>query len=415
MQISIHGSGQEVGRSAIMVDDSKTRIMLDYGVKLNPEPPSYPAKPEKADAVILSHAHLDHSGALPVFYRKGKIPAFMTDASLDLAALLLKDSIKVAKKNGYSTPFEKNELNKMIRNAKLVRYNEKFRVNNFNCRLYDAGHIPGSAGTLLENRGRRIFYTGDIQTAGSRLLAGCRLPEKTDILITESTYSYRNHQPRENEEKRFIEMIEATIADEETALIPVFAVGRAQEILLILEEYKSKIAIDGMARKASEIIASYGAYLRDAKKLRSILKRIHFVTKESRETVVKKYPIVISSAGMLGGGPAINYLREISRTPESKVLFTGFLVEDSPGWNLIKTKVFENGEERFRVHSELQQINLSAHTDRSGLLDIIEKTKPETVICVHGEENNCREFARYIEEEKGISAYAPKNGETIKV
>ena len=143
MQIKIHGSGQEVGRSAIMLDDGKTKVMLDYGVKLQPEPPSYPAKPEKIDAVILSHAHLDHSGALPVFYRKGKIPAFMTDVTLDLSALLLKDSIKVAKKNGYSTPFEKNELNKMIKNARLVRYNEKFRVNNFNCRLYDAGHIPG--------------------------------------------------------------------------------------------------------------------------------------------------------------------------------------------------------------------------------------------------------------------------------
>ncbi len=415
MQISIHGAGQEVGRSAILVGDNKTNVMLDYGVKLHPEPPSYPLKPEKIDAIILSHAHLDHCGALPVFYRKSKLPLFMTDITLDLTTLLIKDSIKVAKKNGYSTPFANNDLSRMVKSTKIVRYGEKFRAGDFNCRLYDAGHIPGSSGVLMESRGKKVFYTGDIQTADSRLLKGCKLPEKVDVLITESTYSYRDHIARKNEEKRFIELVEETIADEETALIPVFAIGRSQEILLILEEYKSKIAMDGMARKASDIIASYGAYLNDAKKLRAILRKIHFVTKESRAGVIKKYPIIVSTAGMLGGGPSVNYLREISRMPESKVLFTGFLVEDSPGWNLIKTKIFENEEERFKVHSELQQINLSAHTDRSGLLEIIEKTRPETVICVHGEEENCKNFAKFLEDEKGITAYAPKNGDAIRL
>ena len=118
---------------------------------------------------------------------------------------------------------------------------------------------------------------------------------------------------------------------------------------------------------------------------------------------------------MLGGGPAVNYLREIRSNAKSRVLFTGFLVEDSPGWKLIKTNIFENAEERFDVHCELQQFELSAHTDKTGLLDIIRKTRPEKVICIHGEGKYCESFAKEVQEKFKIDAVAPKNGEVIKL
>ena len=414
MQLEVLGSGMEVGKSALLLSEGGCNILMDYGVKLQPEPPKYPPMIKRADGIILSHAHLDHSGGLPSLYKKSKPHLFMTDVTLDLATLLLMDSLKVSMKNGYGCPFSKNDIKHMIKNTKNVHYGEKFKVDKFSCRLFDAGHIPGSAGMLLETKNKKIFYTGDIQTNDSNLLAGCRLPEKCDVLITESTYSMRDHPSRESEEKRLLDAVEESMANDETALIPVFAVGRAQEILLILEKYANKIALDGMARTASDVISDYAAYLKNPKKLSAVLKKVNWVhSNDERDKALKKNPIIVTSAGMMGGGPAVHYLRGMAHRKASKVLFTGFLVEDSPGRNLIETSVFKNAEEQFHVHCDLQQLNLSAHTDRTGLFAIIERTKPSTVICVHGDSNE--QFAKDIEERFGITAIAPNNGEVIKL
>ncbi|MEK6888200.1 MAG: MBL fold metallo-hydrolase [Candidatus Aenigmatarchaeota archaeon] len=410
-EIEILGSGREVGRSAILVSGKK-RIMMDFGVKIEPEPPKYPPT-EKVDAAIISHAHLDHVGAAPLLFKKGKQPIYMNDVTLELGTMLIKDSMKVARMEGFGTPFDKTDVKRMVKNTKIVRYNERFNVGEFSCTLWDSGHIPGSSSVLLNGR-KKIFYTADIQTRPSNLLGACKLPDKVDVLITESTYGTKNQTPRKSEEKRLLEAVEETVKNNGVALMPVFAVGRAQEVMLILKDYADKIALDGMAKIASEIIGEYGGYIKNPNGFRALLKKVKFIrTNEERAAALKKYPIIIASAGMLGGGPAVRYLKEIQSLKDSKVLFTGFLVEDSPGRNLIETRIFENGEERFSVHADLQQIGLSAHADRTGLMDIIRRTRPETVICVHGDK--CDEFAKDIEKEFNIQAFAPKNGEKIKV
>ena len=305
MQLEILGNGGEIGRSAFLLNDGKKKIMLDYGVKLQPEPPQYPmlAKP---DAVVLTHAHLDHSGSLPRLYVNRRPTLVMNDVTLELTNLLVEDSIKVGKKQGYAVPFGIPELKQMNKATRFVRYGENFRIGDMRCSLHDAGHIPGSASILVEDE-KKVFYTGDIQTESSNLLHPARLPKKVDTLILESTYGDRVRRKREEEEQRFVESVEEALAREEAALIPVFAVGRAQEVLLLLENNANKIALDGMAKKASEIVAKYGAYTKDRKRLKNILRKVHWVhTRKQRMQALKKYPLIVSSAGMLGGGPAIH-------------------------------------------------------------------------------------------------------------
>lgn len=409
--IKVLGAGQEVGKSALMVEGKK-KIVLDYGIKVQPEPPSYPIK-EKVDAGIICHAHLDHVGAAPMLMRKGSIPVYMNDLTLELGIMLIKDSMKVAKKEGFTVPFTNNDVKRLVKNTKIVRYNEKFRIGDFSCELWDSGHIPGSSSVVLDN-GKKIFYTSDIQTRASHLLNPCKLPGKVDTLIIESTYGSRDQADRRDEEKRLVDTVEETISKGGVALIPVLAVGRAQEVMMILKNFSGKIALDGMAKTSSEIINEYSHYLKNPKEYKELIRRVKFLREEKdRQKALDRYPIIIASAGMLSGGPAVRYLREIQKHKNSSVIFTSFLAEDSPGYGLTKTNVFENEDERFDVHCDIHQIELSAHADRTGLFDIIRTTQPKQVVCVHGD--NTQDFAKSIEEELGIDAFAPKNNEIVKV
>ncbi len=242
----------------------------------------------------------------------------------------------------------------------------------------------------------------------------CHLPKDIDILIMESTYSKREHPLRLQEEKNLIALVEEVVNKNSTALLPVFAIGRSQEVLFILEKFTSKIAIDGMARKATEIIFEHSSSIKDHVRLRKILNRIFTIhDSKDREFALKNYPIIISTAGMLFGGPALYFLKKIRSDPESKVLFTGYLIDDSPGKELLDTGRFKGEQESYNVKCEVRRFDLSSHAGHSGLLEIIKKTNPQKVACIHGDD--CEGFAKEIESSLGISAFAPKAGEKIKV
>jgi putative mRNA 3-end processing factor len=234
-----------------------------------------------------------------------------------------------------------------------------------------------------------------------------------DTLIIESTYGLRVQEDRKKEERRLRHTVDETIGNGGIVLIPVLAVGRAQEVLLILQDHAKKMALDGMAKLSSEIVSEYGAYIKKPREFRELLKKIKFLRSDKdRDDAIEKYPIIVATAGMLSGGPAVRYLRELQEHKHSSIIFTSFLAEESPGYALTQTGIFENEEERFDVKGAIHQVELSAHADRNGLMEIIEKTKPETVICIHGD--NCPEFAKSISE-LGINAFAPKDGEKIRI
>ena len=198
MKIQILGAGREVGGSGVSILDKNTNILMDYGLKVQSRPPSGPIPTKEVNAIFLTHAHLDHSGYLPVLYKNESPKLFTNDITLEAVNLLLEDSLKIAKREKYFLDFGRKEIKAMNRNAILLNYNESIKVNEFECKLLDAGHIPGSTSVLLEHKlGKRIFYTGDIKIESSRLLNGAEIPEKTDVLITESTYSASDHPGRE--------------------------------------------------------------------------------------------------------------------------------------------------------------------------------------------------------------------------
>jgi putative mRNA 3-end processing factor len=412
MKLQILGGGREVGRSAVMVESAGHRLLMDYGVEIDRRP-VWPLPAGRVDGVIATHSHLDHIGGFPLLYKGASPPMFCNDVTLATTMLLLEDAMKVAKREAYQLPFAEPEVRAVANAAHITSGKPAFDIGPFRTTLFPAGHIPGSVGVLLESEGKRLFYTGNFKLEDTRLLPGAELPDRVDTLVTETTYGTREHPSRHEEERKLLDVVEEALAEGEKAILPVFAVGRAQEVLLILEKYASEIALDGMAKAAAELALRYPKYLRDPKKFREVLGKVTWVRKDKeREQVLKKFPIVVTTAGMMSGGPIIYYLRKL-RGQRAKVIFCGFLAEDSPGRLLLETGVLKTAETEFRVKCDVRQLNLSAHASRQEIFELIKRTRPLEVFGVHGPDVEI--FARDVEKKFGIKAHAPANGEVFEI
>ena len=224
MQIRFLGGAREVGRIGISVKSKKTQVLLDYGVMIGREP-GFPmhVPPKEVDALILSHSHLDHSGALPIFYIQGKMPLYTNKLNLDLTQLLIKDFIHLS---GYYLPFEYLELKTMMQSNKHLDFGVKEKVGDMRLQLLNAGHTPGSASVLLEVKGKRLLYTGDFNTTDSQLLSGAAMDYgDLDVVITESTYANADHTDRLELEKRFVDSVTEVVEMGGTVLVPALGLA----------------------------------------------------------------------------------------------------------------------------------------------------------------------------------------------
>ncbi len=414
MKIKCLGGFREVGRTAVLLEGREKNVLFDYGMEV--ETGKLPNPVNKVDIAILGHAHLDHSGYYPVIYRKFKPPIYSTIATFELAHLLLKDSIKVAKYRGLVRRFEKNDIEKMKKHEVRVTYGQKIEGNNFSLDIFDAGHIPGSMAPLLEMGNKRILYVCDFNTSPSRLLNGASIDAKdVDVLIIESTYSERNHSPRKETEKKFFEAVESTIANEGVAVIPCFAVGRAAEILMILKSFNPKfpVYLDGMAKTASQLAMKYPEFIKEPKALRKAFNMARPIWDEKdRKKVVKEPCAIVSSSGMLEGGPSVSYIKYLYNNAESSVIFTGFLIPNTAGRMLVETGRFVTEGFDLKIKMGIHQMDFSAHAGRDDLFKFVDEINPQKVICLHGD--NCERFATELRG-RGFDAIAPKNGDIIDI
>jgi putative mRNA 3-end processing factor len=419
MKITILGSGKEVGRSGFLVTSNGTNVLLDYGVLLKREP-SFPihVRPKDISSVVLTHAHLDHSGYIPsLFLSSSNISVLGTNPTFELSDLLIEDMLKIS---GFYLPFEYADLSNMMSHSRTLQYKEKHLVKNVEITLYETGHIIGGSSILVESEGKRIFYTGDINTKGSKLLrpADLDLPE-VDILIIESTYSQTEQAPREESEKNLVQFAYDVVERGGTLFIPAFSVERAQEIACVLKvnNFKHRISMDGMALKANEIMLRNPTFLRDADGFKKILSEIEWVKGwHRRKHLVKEPGVIISPAGMLVGGTAMFYLQEIAKNPNNGIALVSYQGKGTPGRLLLeKGLVSYNGKTKKSL-AEVKHYEFSGHSSRTELFDILTKIKGNPrVLTVHGDDMSCTKFASEIKEKYGFDAMAPDNGQLVEV
>ena len=416
LEIRFLGGCGEVGRAAIAVKSRKAQILLDYGVIFDHEP-GFPMHmpPREVDAIILTHAHLDHSGAIPIFHIQNSKPVFGTAPTFDLTHLLIRDFLKIS---GYYLPFEYIDLRSMIKSSISLDYKEETELEDFKFKLLDSGHIPGSCQVLLEADGKRLLYTGDYNTIKTRLLKSADTNYgEVDAVIMESTYANEDHAPREALEKEFVSKVKEIIENGGTVLVPAFSVARAQEIACILTAYNFKhtMYMDGMALKVNRIFMNHSSFLRSPMLLREALHRVRWVKGgKDRRAALKSSCVIISPAGMLKGGPAAFYIQTIAKKKNNAIFLVGYQVEGTPGRELYEHhKCVIDGRVR-KVKAVVDRFDFSSHCGATELRRTVEKLKGNPKIYViHGEKANCKLLAKWIKKEVGFEAVAPKTGDTF--
>ena len=421
MDVKVLGAANEVGRSGFLVNCNGTNLLLDYGVMFGRRgtPPGYPlhVKPKDVDAIIITHAHLDHSGNIPSLFVSGNTDVYATPPTFDLSELLIEDMLKIEKN---SHPFDLPELNNMMKNAKEIGFKQKVTKGNATFELRESGHVIGGSTILVESEKKRLFYTGDIKTNGSRMLREADFDiGEIDLLITESTYSQTEQKPRRESEKELIEFANEVMDRKGILFIPSFSVERSQEIACILKSanFKHKIIMDGMALKVNEIMFRHPEYLRDPKVFADAINSATAIKQHSeRKRAMEEPCVVISPAGMLVGGNAVFYLQQLSFDDKNGIALVSYQGEGTPGRKLLETgKVSTRGKD-VNVTAEVKQFEFSGHADRNELFDMMKKIKGNPkVLTVHGDSESCDLFAQEIHEKFGFEAHAPAVDETITV
>jgi putative mRNA 3-end processing factor len=332
--------------------------------------------------------------------------------TLELAYILLRDSIKLQKMQGLPPEFLSEDIKRMQQLEMFLEFGDKEHFTATSIEVFNAGHIPGSAAILLETKNKRILYTGDIKFSDTRLMKGAHSKYKNiDVLISESTYSYMNHPPRKELEDRLRQIVQETLYNNGIAIIPAFAVGRTQELLMILADLGFPIYIDGMGISATERILMYPEYLKDAKGLKKAFGEAHTIKKaHERDQILSDPCIIITTAGMLNGGPVGHYIKKLHNRTDCSLIFSGYQVKGTAGRTLMDTGVYTNGDLSVKPKMHMEFLDFSAHTDHDHLLEFYEKVNPGKIVLIHGEKAN--EFAHELTE-KGFDAVAPRNGERI--
>jgi len=449
------GGFQEVGRSAILLQTKESRVLLDCGINPGANNPvnAYPRLSSDAfdlgllDAVVISHAHLDHCGFLPFLFKYGYDgPVYCSEPTASLMTLLQLDYLDVARSQGVIAPYDQKHVRETVLHTIPLKEGTVTDISpDIRLTLHNAGHILGSTvvhihvGEGLHN----LVYTGDFKYGRTMLLepAVANFP-RVETLVVESTYGASDDMmpSRREVENQFVSVVNSTLEKGGKVLIPVPAVGRAQEIMLVLDGYmrqgllkEAPVYIEGMITEATAIHTAYPEYL--ARDVRDQIFRQgvnpfqsdYFVTVKdpsAREEIIQGGPCVImATSGMLEGGPVIEYFKQMASDDRNTLVFVSYQIEGTLGRRLQRgmseASLLENGRVQLvPVNMGTQAVEgFSGHSDRRQILNYVRRIspKPERVLVNHGEKSKCLSMTSAIHRDLGVETRAPEVLETLRL
>ena len=455
VRLTYLGSGRQVGRSCLLLQTPKSKIIFDCGINpgivSGPDRFPYLSASEigdlaSIDAIVLSHAHLDHSGLIPYLYKMGyRGPVYMTPPTRDLAALLALDLVGVTYKHAEAPIYRPDDIKEMVRHSICLNFGEVFDITpDIRITFYNAGHVLGSAVTHVNigNGLHNFVYTGDSNYRKTRLLD----PEvnyypRVESVMVESTYGSKDQiqPPLAEVEEKFIALVKETADKGGKILLPELGLGHAQETLLRVEDAirtgklpEIPVYLDGMLWDITAIHTAYPEFLgsnvrnkifNDENPFTSTLfKRIGSPT-ERKQAIEGGPCIVIATSGMLAGGASVEYFKEFAESEKNLIIFGCYQAPGSLGRTVQEgskvVKIDEQfGGETINVNMQVETMSgLSAHSGRGELMAFVGRMspKPKKVIVSHGEQSRCLDFASSIYRQYGIETVVPRNLETIRL
>lgn len=455
VRVTFLGSSRQVGRSAILVKTRESQVLLDCGINPGSRRPiqSYPRLDveefdiNNLDAVIITHAHLDHCGFLPYLYKYGYSgPVYCSEPTANVMTLLQSDYIDVTRKEGNVPPYSHEDIFEVILHTIPLSYGEVTDISpDVRLTLHNAGHILGSSlihlhiGKGLHN----IVYTGDFKYGPTALLqpASTYFP-RVETLIMEATYGNPDNvaPSRDETDAQFVE-IANKILKKGKVLMPVPAVGRAQEILMVINKYmqsgdllEAPVYIEGMISEATGIHTAYPGYLSHEIRDQILKKGVNpfesdyfTVVKqhESRDEIVEGGPcMIIATAGMMEGGPVLDYFKRLAPYDENGLIFVSYQVKGTMGH---RVQSGMGSAQMYNQNGKLEVINIemsihtvhgfSGHSDRRQLINYVRRLRPQPkrVFVVHGEESKCENLARTLSKMRGVRGHAPRLLDTFRL
>lgn len=445
------GGFREVGRSSMLIETPTTKVILDCGVNVANNDAPYPYLSAlnfpltELDAVVVSHAHLDHSGFVPYLFKLGyEGPVYCTAPTRDLMTLLQFDYIDVLVKEGKEPPYTERDVKKCVLHCIPREYRKVTDIApDMRLTLHNAAHILGSASVHLHigEGAHNLVYSGDMKYGFTRLFnhVDIKYP-RLETLILESTYGGKDSiQPqRQESEDKLLRVIKETIQKNGSVLIPVFAVGRAQEIMLVLENFyrngliDAKCYVDGMTKEASAIHTAYPEYLR-----RGVQRRIlqndspftselfHPVDHTNRDKILEEgSAIIMASSGMLTGGASVHYLHKMAENPDNTMIFVGYQGEGSLGRRIqtgAKSTPIHAGNGKTKalnINMRVETVEgFSGHSDRNQLVAYVGnlRPRPKRIITDHGDVYNTVDLSKYLANKFKINSSALRNLDAVRL
>lgn len=459
MKFYFAGGAMEVGGSCIHLQIAGKGILMDCGIRQSGNREAFPdfrgiQERGGVDAILISHAHMDHTGSLPVIskaYPAARI--YMTKMAMEQTRVLLFDSLKLMDRREEEIPqYSREDVLSMLERITPIAYQQEMPIPELNMKVtaYPAGHIAGAACLYLQTEEGSIFYSGDVSGFAQQTIEGIGIPKlRPDAAILESTYGNRLHASRSLEEARLVETVADCARKGMKVLIPSFALGRSQEVLLIIRKAMGDgkiphipVYVDGMVRDMNRVYAGNPTFLRRGLAKRILKGEDPFYTDdiravqvtEDREALVNApgAAVFVSSSGMLSGGPSVLYAQKLLPREDACIILTGYQDEESPGRKLMDL-VDEDGrvtnpstdpEQERRVtldkvtvpvKARTVMVGLSAHADQSELCGIIERMSARRVILVHGDEDAVRALGEQLSSDVRRQIYQPSVGEEVVI
>jgi uncharacterized protein len=449
MKITFLGGADEVGASSILIEISGKRILVDAGIRPSPKARWGLAGDQLPDlsqidtmggldAILVTHAHSDHTGALElVTGRYPDAPVYATAPTIALTRVLHQDSRRIMQtrldEEGELPLFDDLAVERLMSAFTPVPYHTPLALGEgLAVTFFPAGHIAGAAMLGLESDEGNLLVTGDISISPQRTVDGARPPAfRPDLLVVESTYGGRLHGNRAVQERKLVETAAQVIAEGGKVLIPAFALGRAQELLLILGEFQRRgelpsapVWADGMVRAICQAYTSFAESLplslqeRGAKFFGGNIRPVQ--SQAQRQSLVWESgpAIIVSSSGMLAGGPSLSYARTLASSPQHAILLTGYQDEESPGRQLQQVAergsgTIRLGKDKVDVQCRLGTYSLSAHADEGQIISLSETLQPEHIILVHGDQDARSSLEKAFSDRKRI-VHLPRAGQTLE-